>query len=78
MDLKLLKNKKERMNVDPAVLKAHEQAYIQRIKARLNMNANSSKSPTRKTNSDFNLYLKRSEELKKVELDKIIRRKKFQ
>lgn len=32
----------------------------------------------RRTNSDFNLYLKRSQELKKVELQKIIRRKKFQ
>ena len=46
---------------------------------------NSKKSPKkdnesqqRRTNSDFNLYLKRSEELKKVQLQKIIRRKKFQ
>jgi hypothetical protein len=32
----------------------------------------------RRTNSDFNLYVKRSEELKKAELEKIIRRRKFQ
>jgi len=35
-------------------------------------------SVLRKTKSDFNLYLKKSEDLKQAELQKIIRRKKFQ
>jgi hypothetical protein len=35
-------------------------------------------SHKRRTKSDFNLYLNKSEELKKAELEKIIRRKKFQ
>jgi hypothetical protein len=32
----------------------------------------------RKTNSDFNLYINRSNDLKKAELEKVIRRKKIE
>lgn len=54
----------------------HEKAYIQRIKERLNMVPKSER--TEKAKSDFNLYLKRSEEKKKEEINKIIKMKKYQ
>lgn len=40
----------------------HEKAYIDRIKERLNMKSPQKKlEKHRQTNSDFNLYLKKSE-----------------
>lgn len=67
------------MMLDPEVLRAHEQAYIQRIKERLNMNAGKqSRSPAQENRSEFVLYLKRNEEMKKAEVEKMARMRKFQ
>lgn len=76
MNIRLMKDKKKMAKLGPEELKLHEKAYIQRIKERLNMVPRTEKSE--KAKSDFNLYLKRSEEKKKEEVNKIIKMKKYQ
>jgi hypothetical protein len=71
-----MKDKKRMAKLDPEEIKLHEKAYILRIKERLNMVPRTDKNE--KAKSDFNLYLKRSEEKKKEEVNKIVKMKKYQ
>ena len=59
IDMKLIKNKKQKMKMNPEELRSHEKAYIERIKERLNMNVNKDKEK-RNTKSEFNVYVKRT------------------